>query len=541
MIVTMPSARTAARVLMIALALGAGAIPRSAAAADPLEGLDAYVERVLADWDLPGVAVAVVRNDQLILARGYGVKELGRKQPIDENTLFEIGSTTKAFTAAALGILVDEGKISWDDPVVDHVPWFKLGDPWLTRNVSIRDLMCHRSGVLDDWYMATTIIDGEEALRRMRLLDHTLPFRQQYQYSNLMYGLAGQVVAEVSGMSWGDFVKRRIFAPLGMTSSAASAYDVWDARFVAPAFLGTAPAGRVGIDDAPGANVAMPHGHARNGRRKVLAWQSYDSAAGAGSIVSNVTDMSKWLRMHLNGGTLGETRVLQESTVTELHSAQIPLPMSYFHFSDGKASYAMGWDTTTFQGHRYVSHGGGIFGFPAYVAMVPDDGVGVVVLANGSGLNPYSPHQQITAWILERLISLEGRDWRSECLAAADVYRQRHRAAEEKLQTSRHLGTTPSLPLEAYAGEYANELAGTFRIDVEDGDLVLRYPGDGAFSGTLEHWHHDVFRLYFDGGDGGAYTSSFVIFSIDQYGVVSKLDAGPMGEFNRVPQSPDGR
>jgi CubicO group peptidase (beta-lactamase class C family) len=369
----------------------------------------------------------------------------------------------------------------------------------------------------------------------MRLLDTTLPFRQQYQYSNLMYGLAGQVVAEVSGMSWGDFVKKRLFAPLGMTSSGTSPYDVWESRFVAPAFLGTAPAGRVGMDDAAGLNVAMPHGHDRDGNRKVLAWQSYDSAAAAGSIVSNVSDMSRWLRMHLNGGAVDGTRVLQESTVTELHSPQIPLPQSFFHFSDGKASYAMGWDVTTLQGHRYISHGGGIFGFPAYAATAPDEGIGVVVLANGSGLNPYSPHQQITAWVLDRLIGLETRDWRAECLAAADVYLQRYKAAMEKVEAARHPDTTPSLPIEDYAGEYANELAGPLEVELVDGELLLGFPGEGAFSGTLEHRHHDVFRLFFDGGDGGAYKSSFVVFKINELGIASTLDAGAMGEYTRVP------
>jgi hypothetical protein len=305
---------------------------------------------------------------------------------------------------------------------------------------------------------------------------------------------------------------------------------------VAPAFLGTAPAGRVGIGDAQSKNVAMPHGHDRDGDRRVLSWQSYDSAAAAGSIVSSVTDMSRWLRMHLNGGDLEGERVLEEATVTELHSSQIPLQSSSFHFSDGEASYGMGWSITGFQGHRYVSHGGGIFGFPAYSAMAPEHGIGVVVLANGSGLNPYSPHQQITAWVLDRLIGLETRDWRAEALAEADVYRQRYRAANEEIDAARHPDTTPSLPLADYAGEYTNKMAGILRVDLEDGRLVLRYPGEGAFSGTLEHWHHDVFRLFFDGGDGGAYKSSFVIFSIDQLGVVSKLDAGAMGEFTRVPQ-----
>jgi CubicO group peptidase (beta-lactamase class C family) len=506
------------------------------AAEEPPEGLDAYVEQVLVDWDLPGAAVAVVSGGDVIFARGFGVKQLGRDDRIDENTLFQIGSTSKAFGAAALGVLVDDGKISWDDPVVDHVPWFKLADPWLTRNITIRDLVAHRTGVLDAWYPFTNIMDGEEALRRMRLLDTYLPFRQQYQYSNMMYGLVGQVAAEVSGMSWGDFVKQRLFAPLGMTSSGASPYDVWEAPYVAPAFLGTAPAGDVGIDDAPGANVAMPHGHDRDGNRKVLAWQSYDSLAASGSVVSSVSDMSRWLRMLLAGGLFEGKRVLEESAVTELLSPQIPLSQTAFHFADGESFYAMGWEVNRFQGHRYISHGGGIFGFPAYVAMAPDDGIGVVVLANGSGLNAYSPHQQITAWVLDRLLGLETRDWRAECLAAAEVYPKMLQAREDTLAAARHRGTTPSLAIEDYAGEYVNELAGSLRVAVEEGELVFRFPGDGAFSGTLEHWHHDVFRLFFDGGDGVAFSSSFVIFTVDELGEVSKLDAGPMGEYSRVPR-----
>ena len=277
-----------------------------------LVGLSDYIRASMADWDLPGLAVAVVHRDEVIFAEGFGVKELGQEDPVDKHTLFQIGSVTKSFGAAAIGALVDDGLVDWDDPVVEHLPWFRVKDPDITREMTIRDLLSHQSGMASDAFPGLAVMDARAAAERVRHLDNQTPLREGFRYSNQGYGMAGLVVEGVTGQTWGEWVRERLFHPLEMHDSAASPYELWEDPFVAPTFLGTAPAGTVGIADAPGMNVAMPHGVDREGARRVLAWQSYDN--------------------------------MQDDTTH---------------------TYALGWHRTTFEGHPYLSHGGGILGFPA--------------------------------------------------------------------------------------------------------------------------------------------------------------------------------
>ena len=373
-----------------------------APAQEPLAGLDAYIRESMPDWDVPGLAVAVVYNDEVVFARGFGVKELGRDDPVDAHTLFQIGSVTKSFAAGAIGALVDDGLVSWDDPVVKHLPWFRVRDPWVTREMTIRDLLSHRSGMPGDAYPVLAVMDARQAAERLRLPDNQAPLRQGFRYSNQAYGVAGLVVEAVTGTSWGDWVRERLLLPLEMHESVTSPYDVWDDPHVASTFLGVAPAGRVGIDDAPGRNVAMPHGVGRDGERRVLPWQSYDNMQAAGSVVSNVADLANWMRMHIRQGLFNGEFVLEDSTVSEMQAPQIATEHTFAFADDHTGSYGMGWTRATFHDHLYLFHGGGIFGFPAYVAMLPGIGAGVVVLANGSMWTPYYPHQEIAAWVFAR-------------------------------------------------------------------------------------------------------------------------------------------
>lgn len=520
---------------MLGVWLGVAASPTRLPAQAVLDGLDEYISASLEDWGLPGLAVSVVHEGQVVFAQGFGVKQLGEDDPVRARTRFQIGSTTKAFAAAALGVLVDDGLIGWDDPVVQHLPWFRLKDPWITAHVTIRDLLSHRSGMPAHAYPALTLQGAREVAERARILDGQGPFRQEYRYSNQAYGVAGLVVEGVTGRSWGDWVEERLFTPLGMHDSAASPYDVWEERFVAPTFLGTAPAGTVGIEDAPGVDVAMPHGVGRNGERRVLPWQSYDNLQAAGGVVSTVADMASWLRMHLGGGTVADTRVLGEGTVREILAPQI-LTSGYFIFADdGYDSYGFGWTRETFQGHSYISHGGGIFGFPAYVAMLPELGAGVVVLANGSLWTPYYPHQEIAAWVFGRLLGVEGRDWHGESMARTDAILQQVDVALAARDASRVPDAPASLPLEAYVGTYGSDVAGPVTVSLVGGRLRLAFEGVGAFAGDLEHWHYDTFMLHYHGGDGQAWANSLATFRIGPTGEVSGVDLARLGEYSRLP------
>ena len=515
-------------------ALSGQAAADASEARDRIAGLADYIERSMPDWDLPGLAVGVVYRDEVIFLGGFGVKELGRDDPIDAETLFQIGSVSKSFAAAAVGALVDDGLVDWDDPVVEHLPWFRVKDPWITRSMTIRDILSHRSGMPGDAYPVLAVMDAREAAERLRLPDNQAPLRQGYRYSNQGYGVAGLVVEAASGMTWGDWVRQRIFAPLGMDRSAASAHEVWGDRFVATAFLGAAPAGTVSIADAPGLNVAMPHGVARDGSRRVLSWQSYDSMQAAGSVVSSVADLVKWIRMHLGGGRLDGEVVMQEATVAEMHAPQVPMDQS-ISFDGQEGSYGLGWSLTSFEGRRHVSHSGGIFGFPAYVGMLPEAEVGVTVLANGSMWTPYYPHQEIAAWVFARLVGAPERDWHGEIMARTREIEAQVEAALAAQEAARIAGTSPSLPLERYAGTYEHEYGGQAHVELQDGGgLRIHFGQPGSFSGDMEHWHHDVFRLYYDGGDGQAYGSSFVTFTVGVQGGVSWMDMGFMGRYRRT-------
>lgn len=501
----------------------------------PLTDLPTYITESLPDWNLPGLAVAVVHQDHVVFAQGFGVKQLGRNDPIDARTLFQIGSVTKSFAAAAIGALVDEGLAGWDDPVVEHLPWFRVKDPWITRQITLRDLLSHQSGMPGAAYPVLAVVDARETAEGLRLLDNQGPLRQDYRYSNQAYGVAGLAVEAATGMSWGAWVRERLLGPLEMRNTGTSPYDVWDSAYVAPTFLGSAPAGIPGIDDAPGRNVAMPHGVDRDGNRRVLSWQSYDNMQAAGSVVSNVVDLANWLRMQLDHGRFNGTTVLDSATVSEMHAPLVRTPSTFVFADPGTGSYGLGWARASFLGHTYISHSGGIFGFPAYAAMLPELRAGVVVLANGSMWTPYYPHQEIAAWVFERLLEAERRDWHGEVMARTEAIHAQVEAALNARASGRIDGTRPSLPLAGYAGRYTDEFgAATAHVVHDDTGLHVHFGAPGSFSGDMEHWHYDVFQLHYDGGDGQAYGSSFVTFTIGPDGAVTQMDMGFMGRYRRA-------
>ena len=491
---------------------------------------------------MPGLAVAATSGDQLVFAEGFGLRELACDEPITPSTLFQIGSVSKSFGATAIGVLVDDGLVDFDDPVVQHLPWLELSDSELTNKLTIRDLLAHRSGIAEDTYPALGILDARAVAERARHLDNHAEYGQ-YRYSNLGYGILGLIVEEASGMSFSEFLEQRLFEPLGMTSSFGSPYEVWAAEFVAPTFLGSSPAGTVSIDDAPEKNVAMPHGIDRDGDRRVLPWQSYDNMQAAGSVVSNVFDMSRWLRFHLSDGTLDGTRVMSAETLRELHSAQVDAPGANIFYNEGEDSpvgqtvgrYAMGWSRNRFADQVVLSHGGGIFGFPAYAAFLPEADMSVVVLANGSTWTPYYPHQEIVATVFARLLDLEPRDWHAETMEATKAIDALVEQALGGIDDQRDADEPPSLALASYAARYTKEHSGALTITLDTDVLRLAFDGVGAFSGELVPWNGDTFRLYFEGGDGQAYSSTLATFVIDEGDdVPSAIDLGRFGRYEKL-------
>lgn len=501
--------------LVLACTASAAFCIRPAIAADNVTpptsaNLTRYIEQVRADWNNIGAAVAVVQGSMVVYARGFGVRESGKTAPIDADTLFEVASTTKAFTAAALGVLVEEGKAGWDDAIVSRMPAFQLSDPWITRQVTLRDALSHRAGVRSTYYSDFGVMDSDEAIRQLRYVAPKA-FRDGYRYDNVMYGVVGKVIEMTSGMSWRDFVKQRLLLPLHMNRSRTSPYELWNERDVAPTYFGTARSGQPTFTDARDPNVAMPHLTDEEGTVRVLAWQNYDFVAGAGAIISSASDMANWLVLNLNAGRFAESEILKKSTVHELHAVQnLRLNTQPFPFEQPLEGYAMGWERGRYRDTPHLSHGGSLHGFSAYVAMLPEKHIGIVVLSNGRRTMEYGDgfafHKAIVFGVFDRFLPAAGRNWSREFLDRAQGVQTQARQREADLQRARSPNAPASLPLERYVGEYENLstaylesgpiLNGRLRVSLADDGLRLSFTGEGAFSGRLEHWHHDVFRLH---------------------------------------------
>jgi CubicO group peptidase (beta-lactamase class C family) len=492
------SAPVTGRRVLLAAGLLLAASPAGAQQREPYPGMDAYVTQALATWKVPGVGIAIVRNDSVIYARGYGVRELGKRELVDARTGFAIGSASKAFTAAAVEMLVDSGKMKLDAPATAYLPDFQLFDPYATRELTVRDMLTHRSGLSRgdlSWYASTKSRD--EILRGVRFLRPTWSFRSQFGYQNLMYLAAGQAVAHVANTSWDDFVQRRIFDPLGMTATGTS----WQ----------TAP----GKDDR-----ATPHATVADTVRPI-AWRDIDNIGPAGSIVSNVTDMSQWVRLQLANGRYDGKQLISPAMALEGRSPQTVIRLDTaarrFNPATHYQSYGFAWFLQDYRGREVVQHGGNIDGFSALVGMMPEENVGVVILTNMNGTSlPTALMNKIFDWHLKA----PARDWSGDLRAFTQAQQARGLAARKKIEAQRVPGTKPSLPLAAYAGTFVDSLYGEITVKEENGKLMLSF-GPNRRS-ELEHWHFDTFRARFDAPLLG---NSFVQFRVGPSGKVDELQA----------------
>jgi CubicO group peptidase (beta-lactamase class C family) len=502
-----------ARAVVLMLLLLALTPARATSQTAPLAGLDRYTTRAMADWEVPGLAIAVVRGDSVIFARGYGVREAGRPERVNEHTLFAIASTTKAMTAAALGMLVDEGRLRWDDPVTQHLPGFQLHDPFLTRHLTVRDLLTHRSGLArNDLVWIAAPFGREEILRRARYLPSVGGFRAGYGYNNIMYIAAGEVVGAVSGTGWDDFIDHRLFAPLGMHRSTTRAEEVER------------------LD-----NVAVPHTYI-DGRVRPVQRRNYDNIGGAGAAYSSAWEMAQWVRLHLNGGTYRGDRLLKEATVAEMHTPQAVIrsdsvdarlfPDTHFR------AYGLGWSLQDYKGRKLVHHSGTLNWTRTQVGMIPAEGLGVVVIAN---LGSSNLQHALMYRVLDALLGEPAHDWSAEYLALARRARDRGAERAAEADSARIAGTRPSLALERYVGTYTHDLYGEMRLALEDGALVLRYSPD--YVADLEHWHHDTFRATWRRPGFG---HAFVTFSLDPRARAASMRVEDFGTFTRAPERSDG-
>ncbi|MCZ2155648.1 MAG: serine hydrolase [Bryobacterales bacterium] len=447
--------------------------------------LDQWVARVQRQFEVPGIAVGIVKDGRVVLAKGYGVRSLAHSGEVNSHTLFGIASNTKAFTAAAIAILVDEGRVAWDDPVSKYLPDFQLADGYVTREVTLRDLLSHRTGLGlgagDLLYWPDTTHTREDVVRAARHLPLVSSFRSRYAYNNLCFVVAGQVVAAVTGKPWEDFVRERILVPLGMTETHITS---------------------VGLDQKV-ANVAMPHskGWRLAGTLKPIPATTDAVWAAAAGIKSNVTDLTKWVGVQLAGGKLPNGNVLfSEKQAKEMWSAQIPVPITE-PIPDLRATkpnfsaYGLGWALRDYAGHKLVTHTGGLAGMVSLTLMVPSERLGIVVLTNQEESGAF---QSIGYHILDDYLGLPPTDWIAAYAASAAKTRREASEKEAKAFAARIPNTKPSLPLSRYALTYQDPWYGKAVIDIREGSLYLRLLATPAMHGRLEHFHLDTFVVHWE-------------------------------------------
>ncbi len=506
-----PAAMARAAIALSPLWVSSAALPALAAAQQPPPppGIDAYVEQVMTAFEVPGLALTIVKDGEVVLARGYGIRTLGRPEPVDASTRFGIASNTKAFTATALGLLVEDGVIEWDEPVVRYLPWFQMWDPWVTREITVRDLLVHRSGLglgqgdLLGWPPSDRT--REEIVRAIRYLEPATSFRSAYAYDNVLYHVTALVIERASGQRWEEFVSSRILVPLGMTETRVTRASTRE-----------------------GGNVATPHARVEGTVRPVAPFDATNTNA-SGGINSTAADMAKWLVVQLDSGrvTSGEP-LFSPRTTRELWSPVTPMPIGtpapeLAAIRPNFRGYALGFVVEDYRGHPLVTHTGGLPGYVSRVTLLPESKLGVVVLTNQESRAAY---QAITYHILDWYLGGPGTDWlaafltvvaREDSIAAA-------RATEATSRAESAAG--PSLPLERYSGSYEDAWYGEVTIAREADGLVIRFSHTPALVGGLEHWQYDTFVARWR--DRELRADAFVTFVLDAEGKVVEARMRPV-------------
>lgn len=509
--------RTAARAGFILTAFGGAAFPTHAentpgsispqvAPALPVQlaDFDSYIESVRRTFEVPGIAVAVVKDGEIVLAKGWGDRELG-KAPVDADTLFAIASNTKAFTATALNLLAEEGKLNLDDRVIDHLPWFQMADPYVTREMRVRDLLAHRSGLGlgagDLLYWPTTDYTTAEVARRLRHVPLTGSFRDRYAYDNILYGVAQLVVEQASGQSFESFLRVRIFAPLGMDA----------VRYNSDALK-------------PGDNAATGYALADFKDLQPAPRLSWHNVSGAGGLYASAQDMAKWMRLQLAGGTYRdaagrEQRMFQEKTQQQMWSVITPIAVpqpsvpELLPAKPNSIGYGQGWTLSDYRGDKLVWHTGGWPGMVSRLTLVPDRKLGVVVLTNAELGGAFNA---ITLRVLDAYLDAPKTDWNAAYGAALAKSRKNADESWTKHEAARAKRSQPSLPLADYTGIWRDVWYGDVSIMREGDRLRMRFSRTKSLVGTLSHWQHDTFIVRWD--ERWLNADAFVTFSLDADG-----------------------
>ena len=487
------------------------ALPLAAPAADAPD-IASVAEATRRQFDIPGIAVAIVKDGQPVLAEGFGLREAGKPAPVTADTRFAIASLTKAYTSAALSILADEGKLSLDDRVIDHLPWFQMSDPYVTREMRLRDLLTHRSGLAlgagDLLFWPTTDHGTREIVRRLRHVPLATSFRADYAYDNVLYAVAQLVIEDVSGQPYGDFLHERIFRPLGMADTVVNA------------------------DHLPaGADVAIGHAKFDFTELRPVPPMTWSNNQAAGGIYSSVNDLARWMRVQLAAGVIetradgSEARLFSAErhramweVVTPIRVPAQPAVPALAPALPQFAGYGEGWSISEYRGHKLVSHTGGWPGMVSRLTLVPSLGLGVVVLTNqevGAAFNA------VTMEALDHYLQAPDTDWVAAYAEAVAKSRGAADAKWEGHQRARDRDSKPSLPLARYAATYRDPWYGEVQVAQEGKRLVMRFAHTAQLVGTLEHWQHDTFIVRWH--DRALNADAFASFDLTPDGGVREL------------------
>jgi len=485
---------------------------------DQLAGFEDDVRSILQDSKVPGAAVIILKDDEVLLSQGFGKRNVAEDLDVTPRTLFPIGSSSKAFTSAAIAMLVEEGKLEWDTPVRHYLPAFMLYDQVASERLTVRDLLCHRSGLPRHefmWYGSS--LTRKEMVERLAHLEPNADFRALYQYNNLMYATAGYLIECVTGQTWEEFIATRIFKPLGMATS------------------NTAVENSQNTDD-----YALPYQEKKDEIVEVPFYSKFQAMGPAGSISTNLEDIEHWLRFQLNEGKHGETQLLAAEHLAQSHAPHTVVPASD-EVPMGKYSevsnwcYGQGWFIGTYRGHRMVQHGGSIDGFMAEVVLLPDDYAAVAVFTNrGSTLVPYS----IAFTACDRLLGAEKTDWHGRLQKVfANLKAEAEKQLAEKQKAEPPIpGTKPSHELDAYCGRYEHAGYGAVTIS-QIGDRLQFIYND--IPSSLTHIHYDIFELNLERFEFKAKVSFTTAEKGDIESLAVKLEPTVKAlVFTRVPEQP---
>ena len=436
------------------------------AARKALEGFEEFMAQAVQKWNVPGMALAVVAGGEAVFAQGAGHRDLEQKLPMTPDSLFAIGSTTKAFTTTVLGMLSDQGKFEWDEPFGNSIPWFRLHDPMASQSLTPRDMVTHRSGLPRHdmvWYN-NNHSTRRELVESLAHLPATAQLRTRYQYNNLMFLTAGYLIETLTGESWEDALRGRIFQPLGMRRSNFAV-----------------------MDSQKDPDHALPYRENDQDELERIPFRRIDLIGPAGSINSSVNEMSRWLLFNLAGGKWRGKQLIDRATLQDIHSPHMITGARQTRPEIVPGAYGMGWSISTYRGHRRIQHGGGIDGFITSVMFFPDDDVGLVAFNNrGAGLPSV-----ISNHAVDQVLGLEPIDWLGEGLKELEQGKKAQKESESKKESVRRTGTGPSHAIEEYSGDYRHPGYGDLSVQLEEGRLSVHYHGIAT---PLEHWHYDVFN-----------------------------------------------